>query len=330
MRIAFVSDGLPTCGGVITNFEYVKTLRENAIDAIIVANGRNEDLERQFGVKVYPLAELETFTDYDVIIANWWMQVEMLEQYKGKKVQFIQGNDAAAYEGNDLLPQMMAARSRAGWKMFGVSEYVFKYIFGENIPDSVRVIPNGLSERFPSYLNMDYPPTKDIDILIEGNDEPNKNIALAIELAKKTTAQKIVWLGRETHPVEGVELATNPSQVLVPSYYQRAKILFKFSLSEGFCLPILEAMQSGAIVITWDMGGNDFCEDNVNCIKVDRGTLNDVVLNANAILADPEGPLADRLLTGAYTTAEQYTWEQSAQDLADWLATIPATITESE
>lgn len=319
MRIAFVSDGLPTCGGIITNFEYVKTLRESAVDAIIVANGRNEDLERTFGLKVYPLAELESFTEEDVIIANWWMQVEMLETFKGKKVQFVQGNDALAYEGNDLLDQVLAVRKKADWHLLAVSDYALQYTGKEG-----KVIPNGLSLRFPMYAAMDYPPTKDIDILIEGNNEPNKNIDLALSLAKQTTAQKIVWLGRETHPEEGVETMENPHQSLIPLIYQRSKILFKFSQSEGFCLPILEAMVSGAVVMTWDMGGNDFCVDNENCIKVTPEKVEDIILNANQILADPTGPLADRLTTGGYTTAEQYSWEESAQELTDWLITLPA------
>ena len=63
MKIAFVSNELVLCGGVITNFEYVKALRNMGIEAGIYANSDNPALEGFYGINHYPLSSLADFTD---------------------------------------------------------------------------------------------------------------------------------------------------------------------------------------------------------------------------------------------------------------------------
>lgn len=251
-KIAYVNDALITCGGIITNFEHCRELRKRGYDARIVANGRNADMERSYPeVPITTFNWLESFTDDDVIIANWWMQVPKLDRFNGKKFQFVQGNDLKAYIGDDLKEKCLKTRQDTRWELIAVSQYA-----GEWTGRDFKIVPNGISERFFVKHNLE----RDIDALIEGNNEPNKNILYSINEAKKDGHKKIVWLGRETHQVPGVESITNPPQQEIPKIYQRAKHFYKHSLSEGFCLPILEAKASGCVIHTWDQG-NNFPED---------------------------------------------------------------------
>lgn len=246
---------------MIVPFEYVSRMKKLGIETDIFAEEGNKDLEAFYGIKVRPLSELQT-TENDVIIATRWEQCDRLTPMFGKKFQFVQGDDLRLL-GESERERCSFWRNNPEWGLIGVSRYaLMRWNRGE-------VVPNGLNERFLKQLTS----SKDIDILIEGNNEPNKNIQEALDIAQavqgKRPGTKIAWLGRETYPVNGVECFTNPKQDEIPGIYQRSKVMIKLSKSEGFCLPILEAMASKCLVVTTTMGGNDdWCEHEKNCLMV--------------------------------------------------------------
>jgi len=128
--------------------------------------------------------------------------------------------------------------------IIAVSKYIKNWIGG-------TVIGNGTHKRFKN-LNL----KRDIDILIEGNHEPNKNIEETIKEAKKL-GNSICWFGRKTTPVEGVTCITHPSIESIPQLYNRSKILLKMSKNEGWCRPIAEATACGCKVINKNGGNKD-------------------------------------------------------------------------
>jgi len=248
MKICF-SLGQPTiCGGILVPCQYIGELRKRGIDAFGIADWQDPNLEKYMGIPFKSWDVLDDFTDEDVIIAVRWEQCERLEQYKGKKFQFVQGNDRYYYEmvNHCDLGKMLGKRRDPKWELIGVSKYCLQ--------DFQRgtVIYNGIDDRFRVKHGLQ----RDIDALVEGNNEALKNIDYAIEQAKKDGHKKIVWMGRETKPVEGVECITNPPQDEIPKIYQRAKHFYKYSKSEGFSLPIWEALLSGCEVHIGEMGCN--------------------------------------------------------------------------
>ena len=256
MKIAYVNDAIITCGGVLTNFEHCKRLIEKGYDAFVVYNTPGYNIkEMRVAYPTVPIKYIEKLgilmDDEDIIIANWWMQVNELEQFNGRKIQFLQGNDIAGNIGDDYKKRCLEVRSRKNWEIMAVSEYAGSWTGRE-----FTIIPNGINDRFFTKLGLE----RDIDALIEGNDEPNKNIQHSIDLAKADGHKKIVWFGRTTHPIEGVECISSPDQEEIPKLYQRAKHFYKHSLSEGFCLPLAEAIVSGCEIHTGDMG-NTFTKD---------------------------------------------------------------------
>lgn len=291
-KIAFISTNLITCGGIITVFEYISRLRKIGYEADIYAEEGNRDIEDFYRVAHRPLSDIFRFAD-DVgttLVAVRWEQCNLFNGFKGKKLQFVQGNDV------ELLPEeqhsaLKEARNDTSWGLVGVSRYALTP-WGRGV-----VVPNGVHERFSGY----YFGESDIDVLVEGNNEPNKNIPEAIALAKKLfPGGKKVWLGRETYPVDGFETITNPPQEALATVYKRSKFFIKLSKSEGFCLPILEAMASGCVVITRDMGGNDFCEYGINCLDADNSALEFLVKE------DTED-----IVQEAKITARAFSWDNS-------------------
>lgn len=277
MRICFHIGDPIICGGILVPCQYIGELKKRGYDAFGIANWQNDELTKYMGREFETsLDALRDFKNEDVIIAVRWEQCEELNKYQGRKIQFVQGRDIDFYKNHTDLPKLIEARNNPNWELIGVSEFCLKD-WGRGI-----VIPNGVNERF----FKDYGMERDISALVEGNNEPNKNIPYAIEQAKKDGHKKIVWLGRETCPVEGVETITNPPQEEIPKIYQRAKHFYKYSISEGFSLSILEALLSGCEVHTHDQGHNF-----------------------------PE-------LTKEY--AKQFTWEKSTNKLLEYLNEIPS------
>ena len=125
-----------------------------------------------------------------------------------------------------------------------VSRWIADWIGG-------TVIGNGTHKRFKN-LNT----KRDINILIEGNYEKNKNIDETIKKAKEMGG-KIVWFGRHTKRVDGVENISNPSLEEIPILYNRAKTLLKMSITEGWGRPIAEATACGCKVINLSGGNQD-------------------------------------------------------------------------
>ena len=128
--------------------------------------------------------------------------------------------------------------------VIAVSKYIKDWIGG-------TIIGNGTHSRFNNW-NM----RRDIDVLIEGNNESNKNIEETIKEAKKI-GKKIVWFGRQTKEVEGVENITNPSLDEIPILYNKAKVFLKMSKKEGWGRPIAEATKCGCKIINKSGGNKD-------------------------------------------------------------------------
>lgn len=288
MRIAYVMDLVLVCGGVLVAYEHCKRLREKGYDAFIVGDGRLGE----YDVPTHPMSVLDSFTDEDIIVSVWYPQVTILEHFKGRKIQFSQDCIEDIGLSNENVLDCRTARRNQNWEIMAVSKYA-----GDWLGRDYTLIPNGLNERFFE----DRGQQRDVDVLIEGNDDCNKGIQDAFEIARSIPNLKIGWLARETTAGD-YEVFTNAPREIIPEIYQRAKVVVKCSKSEGFGLPHLEAMASGCKLLTYNSGGNDFCEDNVNCYMGDKEylkkRLEDIII----------GGKGDKLIKNGYKTAKEYRW----------------------
>jgi len=99
-----------------------------------------------------------------------------------------------------------------------------------------------------------------------------------------------------------------------------AAIFVQTSTHEGFCLPALEAMATGAAVVCTDAHGNrDFCVDGENCLMPASRT-EDVRGAIERLLADPA--LCERLGRAGIATAADYAWERRIDALEGFLTDV--------
>lgn len=301
MQIAYVVEQIITCGGIIVAFEHVKYLRERGYDAFVIAD---EGHLPGYNVPVYPLNKLRDMEDEDVIVAVWFPQIKLINEFKGRKIQFSQD----CIEDISIMPEQSIidcriARHTPGWETMAVSKYA-----GDWIGVDYTLIPNGLRDGFYVDLKLE----RDIDVLIEGNDDGNKGIPDAFEIAQSYPGLKIGWLARETRHGAWTEFQ-NPTQDEIPSIYQRSKIVIKCSQSEGFGLPHLEAMASGCLLLTYDSKGNDFCKHEFNCFMGDKALL------IEKLCAIMTSGIDQKMIENARRTANEFRWSKSIDKLEKFL-----------
>ena len=243
--INFLFDEVITGGAVLSAFELCQAIREYR-ECNIVAHFDNKELEEYFNIKRIGLSARPKGID-----------ITFTPKIKGD-FSYIRTDDKRWLKRTDPV--------------IAVSEYI-KSKFGG------VVIGNGTHERF-SDIGLE----RDIDILIEGNYEPNKNIEATIKEARKLytldrrdtrkesesgeflrdneegcgnkTEPKIVWFGRHTTDL-GIEHYSNPSLKDIVILYNRSKKFLKMSKCEGWGRPVAEAKRCGCEIINLSGGNKD-------------------------------------------------------------------------
>jgi len=214
--ICFLFSEIQTCGAVLSGFELCEALRKLGIECDIYSEYENPELEQFFNIK--PIRERRGIT------------ITFTPHLPGDYA-YVRTQDGRWL--NHTEPKIC------------VSEYIKDWIQGD------VVIGNGTHERFQN-LKLD----RFIDVLIEGNDEANKNIEETVKEAKKI-GERVVWFGRETRKIDGVSNISSPPLKKIPLLYNHAKIFLKMSKNEGWGRPIAEAMACGCQIINKSGGNQD-------------------------------------------------------------------------
>lgn len=201
-------------------------------------------------------------------------------------------------------------------------------------PSKVVVIPNAADERFFSAIPLTARRRAELGVpddyvLTVGTIEPRKNYAnllAAQRLAFPTTGRPLVVVGRsgwqnqlemtlihELGSEGSVIPLLNASDADLPGLYAGAQSLIYVPLYEGFGLPVLEAMASGAPVITSDI-------PSVKEVAAGYATIvrpSDPGQIAEALIA-VDGDTTERIHERR-AAASRYSWAASGTILTDAL-----------
>lgn len=136
------------------------------------------------------------------------------------------------------------------------------------------------------------------DLLVVGRDDPRPFLH---EIREKNLESRVKFL---------------PPRKDVEFYYAAADIYAGPSLEDTFALPALEAMACGLpVIVSGRAGASALVTHNVDGLILDDPT--DGQKLAALILALYEEPATrERLAQAATQTAQQYTWDRSAQELS--------------
>jgi glycosyltransferase involved in cell wall biosynthesis len=182
-------------------------------------------------------------------------------------------------------------------------------------PDRVITIPLAASELFEAPASPAAKPRGNPYFLFVGTCEPRKNVARLIDAwraVRKTVAVDLVLVGRNHAPADerGLRVLGEVPDSDLPALYSGALACVYPSLYEGFGLPVLEAMQCGALVIaSRDPAILEVSGDAA--IHVDAEDTAALVEAMRAATANPDGFHIVR--ERARARAAQFSWQKTAR-----------------
>lgn len=269
--------------------------------------------------------------DADAVIATWWETAPSVAAFppeKGRKFYLLQD-----YETFDNLPvDEVAATYHLPLRKIAVSSYIRDCLVTHHgvAPDMIDIIPNAVdTTQFDAPpRSRGTPPT--IGFLFQTH--PRKRVELAIEAIKLARAarpdlQVIAFGKKRPDPAFGlpgrVDYHVAPPQAEIPRLYAACDMWLFTSRSEGFGLPLLEALACRTPVLATRAGAAPDLIDDRNGRLLDPTP--EAFAGAICQMADLPDTQWQAMSAAAHQTAHRYGWAEAAARLAETLRPAPAT-----
>ena len=254
--------------------------------------------------------------DADVVVATWWATAEWVESFpasKGAKAYFLQH-----YEVHASQP---ASRVDRTWRLpmhkITISRWLADLArdsFGDN---DVSVVPNSVDlQQFQSPPRGKQPePT--VGLMYSLVSFKGCEVAVkAFELASRVVPRlRLVAFGNRDPVPElplppGTDFFRQPAQDTLKDVYGQCDAWLFSSRSEGFGLPLLEAMACRTPVIATPAGAAPEVCAGGGGILVPRDDSAAMARAIERVAAMPEGAWRE-MSDKAYATASRYTWDEA-------------------
>ncbi len=329
LRIVYVTEDTGVGGGHRDIFEHLNRLAARGHDVALYTLGQPPEW--------FPLSvPVRSFADYhelsralallDAIkVATWWMTAVPVWRAsipRGIPVYFVQDIETSYYPDHERARHAVLDSYRPEFRYMTISAW-----------NRERLRELGLdAELIPPGIDLDtFRPRAEVKrredmVLALGRTNPLKNLPLTLAAwrALKEPRPELCMFGIEPElaDTDGMTYVEAPDDERVGELFGEATVFVQTSVHEGFALPPLEAMATGAAVVCTDAHGNrDFCVDGENCLMPDPKPA--AVSAAIArLLADPE--LRSRLGAAGVQTAQSYAWERRIDELEAFFQRVAA------
>jgi GT2 family glycosyltransferase/glycosyltransferase involved in cell wall biosynthesis len=328
LRIVYVTEDTGVGGGHRDIFEHLNRLSDRGHDVSLYTLGE--------APQWFPLrAPVRSFDDYDELgdalaqldaikVATWWMTAAPVWRAsipRGLPVYFVQDIETSYYPDHERARHAVLDSYRPEFRYMTISSW-----------NRERLRELGLdAELIPPGIDLDtFRPRPEVSrsgslVLALGRTNPLKNLPLTLAAWRSLPEPRpeLRLFGIEPELAQaGVRYVDSPSDEQVNELFCEATVFIQTSIHEGFALPPLEAMATGAAVVCTDAHGNrDFCVDGVNCLMPEA--------NPRAVASAIERLLDDRELRGelgraGIETAQAYTWEKRIDALEQFFERVAA------
>jgi glycosyltransferase involved in cell wall biosynthesis len=255
--------------------------------------------------------------DADVVIATWWETAEWvagLSKAKGAKVYFVQHHEVF-----DYLPiDRVKATYRMPLQKIAVSQWLVNLMRTEYGDDETALVLNSVDPQQFYAPPRPKQPVPTVGIVYA--QAPWKGCQVSFEaialVAQKIPNLRIVIFG-DGQPVphlplpKNAEYICNPPQTQIKDIYGSCDVWLCGSLSEGFGLPIVEAMACRCPVVSTEVGGAvDLIQPGVNGYLAPISNAEKLAEGIEKVLALSEERW-QAMSDAAYQTVVEYTWDDA-------------------
>jgi GT2 family glycosyltransferase len=328
LRVVYVTEDTGIGGGHRDIFEHLNGLADRGHEvALYSLAGTPEWFDLRVPVHSFEdYSELvDALSPLDAIkVATWWntaAPVWLASTRHGIPVYFVQDIETSYYPDDEYVRNCVLASYRHEFRYMTISSWNRDRLRELGL-DAELIAPGIDLGNFRP--RPDVPRRRDM-LLALGRSNPLKNLPLTLDAwhALPAPRPQLRLFGIEPQLAEGVpEIVYEqaPSDARVNELMCEATIFVQTSIHEGFCLPALEAMATGAAVVCTDAHGNrDFCVDGLNCLMPASRT-DDVRAAIERLLADPG--LCERLGRAGMQTAADYAWDRRLDALESFLEDV--------
>jgi glycosyltransferase involved in cell wall biosynthesis len=345
MRITFVLSHADLSGGVRVVAIYADRLRKRGHDVVVVSRPKRKPTLRerlrswvrggQLPSDARPSAsyfdgtdidhrvidaprpiEARDVPDADVIIATWWETAEWISRFpssKGAKAYFLQHHEVHA----GLPLERVEATWRLPMQKIVIAKWLAdlaKHRFGDK---SVLLVPNSVDTRQFNAPARDKQPIPTIGMMYSPVPFKGCDISLkAFDLARQQIPElKLVAFG-SSNPAPPLsvppdtDFVLQPAQEAIRDIYARCDAWLFASRSEGFGLPLLEAMACRTPVIATPAGAAPelVAEGGGVLVHPEHAeSMAHAIVELAKMPSDQWRQMSDK----AYATANRYTWEDA-------------------
>lgn len=340
MRIVFILPGRGASGGVRVTCEMASRLHNRGHHVRIICRKQDslldgfkkvrdrmfyrgvQDWLAHFAGKVDEFRDLATcqFAQDELIVAvgmSISADMERLVFLPNRKVQYIHG-------ATPWAPELMQRALSIPLPKIIVASYLQEIVRRLGQGEIVALIHNGVdpSEYFPSLTEQ----RDGIGLIYSSHwaKDPETTLAVIAQLSHLRPATPIRVFGADRRPsnIPSSMYRRYPSLQEARQIYCRSQVWVMASQSEGFSMPVLEAMACGCCVVATDCGGTrDMISNGENGFLVPVGDCDEIVRKVEFLLSDSE--VRSQISRRAEQTAKQFNWDSSIDQLEDALAALP-------
>jgi GT2 family glycosyltransferase/glycosyltransferase involved in cell wall biosynthesis len=329
LRIVYVTEDTGVGGGHRDIFEHLNRLSERGHEVALYSLGGPPDW---FDLRV-PLRSFELYdelvqelAELDAIkVATWWNTASPVWQasvLRGIPAYFVQDIETSYYPDDEAVRHAVLDSYRPEFSFMTISAWNRERL--RELGHDAELIPPGIDlETFRPRTDV----RRRVDMVLAlGRSNPLKNLPLTLD-AWRALGQRsangappelcLFGIEPELAAERGIRYVESPSDDEVNDLFNEATVFVQTSTHEGFALPPLEAMATGAAVVCTDAHGNrDFCVDGENCLmpEPNPGAVSEAIAR---LLADPQ--LRERLGRAGIETAKEYAWDQRIDALERFL-----------
>jgi len=314
LRIAYVTEGTGVGGGHRDIFEHLNRLLDRGHEVALYTLGEQPDW---FDLRV-PVHSFEDYGDLvqalseiDAIkVATWWntaAPVWRASVLRGIPVYFVQDIETSYYPDDEWTRHAVLDSYRPEFRYMTISSWNRDRL--RELGLDAELIPPGID--LDTFRPLEGSGRRADMVLALGRTNPLKNLPLTIDGWRALDPRpELCMFGIEPELAveERMRYVESPSDEQVNELFNEATVFIQTSTHEGFALPPLEAMATGAAVVCTDAHGNrDFCVDGENCLMPEPNVAA-VSAALSRLLGDPE--LRERLGSAGMSTAQDYAWER--------------------
>ncbi len=263
-----------------------------------------------------------TFENNEVVVASGW--------WAGSEIRRVNHDGIIkVHHVRSMLKD--ADQMRAAWgenvpKIVIASylEEVIKNICGQKV---YAIIPNGIdaAEFYPSVPESQ---RNGVGTIFGKSYHKDPETVLGVLKRLKTsfpeTPQRVFSVNRKPKDIPREIFHRLPKLEKAREIYSRSLVWFLGSYSEGFGVPVLEAMACGCAVVATDCGGpRDIINNGENGFLVQVGNVEQIVSKVKLLLDDVE--LRQQFIQNSKDTVSKFSWENSIDKLEKVLYSLTKT-----